>query len=68
MQIPSVLALSLEEAKQRLETAGIAYTVETLLPPRDNEADFAEQKVRKYVVRQQMQPDDILKITIVYRI
>ena len=68
MQIPSVLALSLDEAKQRLETAGIAYAVETLLPPRDNEADFVGQKVRKYVVRQQMQPDDILKITVVYRI
>ena len=68
MQIPSVLALSLDEAKQRLEAAGIAYAVETLLPPRDNEADFAEKKVRKYVVRQQLQPDNTLKITVVYRI
>ena len=34
MQVPNVLALSLDEAVKRLEEAGVAYEVKVLLPPR----------------------------------
>lgn len=67
MQVPNVLALSLEEAVRRLEEAGVAYEVKVLLPPRESEADYEEKEVRKYVVRQQVLPDDKLVLTIVYR-
>ena len=67
MQVPNVLALSLEEAIKRLEEAGVAYEVKVLLPPRESEADYGGKEVRKYVVRQQVLPDDKLVITIVYR-
>lgn len=67
MQVPNVLALSLDEAIKRLEAAGVEYQVQVLLPPRDSEADFAGKQVRKYVVRQQALPDDKLVLTIVYR-
>ena len=67
MQVPNVLALSLDEAVRRLEEAGVAYDVKVLLPPRESEADYEGKEVRKYVVRQQALPDDKLVLTIVYR-
>ena len=67
MQVPNVLALSLEEAVKRLEEVGVAYEVKVLLPPRESEADYEGKEVRKYVVRQQALPDDKLVLTIVYR-
>lgn len=67
MQVPNVLALSLDEAVKRLEEAGVAYEVKVLLPPRESEADYEGKEVRKYVVRQQALPDDKLVLTIVYR-
>ena len=67
MQVPNVLALSLDEAVRRLEEAGVAYEVKVLLPPRECEADYEGKEVRKYVVRQQALPDDKLVLTIVYR-
>lgn len=67
MQVPNVLALSLEEAVKRLVEAGVAYEVKVLLPPRESEADYEGKEVRKYVVRQQVLPDDKLVLTIVYR-
>ena len=67
MKVPNVLALSLEEAIKRLAEAGVAYEVKVLLPPRESEADYEGKEVRKYVVRQQVLPDDKLVLTIVYR-
>ena len=67
MQVPNVLALSLDEAVRRLEEAGVAYEIKVLLPPRESEADYEGKEVRKYVVRQQALPDDKLVLTIVYR-
>lgn len=67
MQVPNVLALPLEEAVQRLEAAGVQYEIKVLLPPRDSEADFVGKVVRKYVVRQQVLPNDRSVLTIVYR-
>ena len=67
MQVPNVFALSLDEAVKRLEEAGVAYEVKVLLPPRESEADYEGKEVRKYVVRQQVLPDDKLVLTIVYR-
>jgi hypothetical protein len=67
MQVPNVLALSLDEAVKRLEEAGVAYEIKVLLPPRESEADYEGKEVRKYVVRQQVLPDDKLVLTIVYR-
>ena len=67
MQVPNVLALSLDEAVKRLEEAGVAYEVKVLLPPRESEADYEGKEVRKYVVRQQVLPDNKLVLTIVYR-
>ena len=67
MQVPNVLALSLEEAVRRLEEADVGYEVKVLLPPRESEADYEGKEVRKYVVRQQVLPDDKLVLTIVYR-
>ena len=67
MQVPNVLALSLDEAVKRLEEAGVAYEVKVLLPSRESEADYEGKEVRKYVVRQQVLPDDKLVLTIVYR-
>ena len=32
MQVPNVLALSLDEAVKRLEEAGVAYEVKVVLP------------------------------------
>ncbi|MBQ5707045.1 MAG: hypothetical protein IIV69_02100 [Peptococcaceae bacterium] len=61
------MALSLDEAVKRLEEAGVAYEVKVLLPPRESEADYEGKEVRKYVVRQQVLPDDKLVLTIVYR-
>ena len=52
---------------RRLEVAGVEYEVKVLLPPRENEADYEGKEVRKYVVRQQVLPDDKLVLTIVYR-
>ena len=67
MQIPNVLALPLEEALKRLTEAGVEYEIKVLLPPRESEADYEGKEVRKYVVRQQVLPDDKLVLTIVYR-
>lgn len=67
MQIPNVLALPLEEALRRLEEAGAEYELRVLLPPRDSEEDFAGRAVRKYVVRQQLLPDNKTVLTVVYR-
>ncbi len=67
MQVPSVLALPLEEALRRVEAAGLQYEIKVLLPPRDSEEDFAGKEVRKYVVRQDILSDDKLALTIVYR-
>lgn len=67
MQVLNVLALSLDEAIRRLEEAGVAYELKVLLPPRESEADYEGKEVRKYVVRQQVLPDDKLVLTIVYR-
>ncbi len=67
MQVPNVLALSLEEALKRLAEAGVEYEIKVLLPPRESEADYEGKEVRKYVVRQQALPDDKLVLTIVYR-
>ena len=67
MQVPNVLALSLDEAVKRLEEVGVAYEVKVLVPPRESEADYEGKEVRKYVVRQQVLPDDKLVLTIVYR-
>ncbi|MDY4920325.1 MAG: hypothetical protein SO119_04530 [Phascolarctobacterium sp.] len=66
--IPNVLALSLEEASRRLHAAGIDFTTEVLLPPRDSEEDFRGKEVRKYVVRQRELPCDKLVLTLVYRV
>lgn len=67
MQVPNVLALPLDEAMRRLEAVGAAREVKVLLPPRDSVADFEGKEVRKYVVRQQVLPDDKVVLTIVYR-
>lgn len=67
MQVPNVLALPLEEAVKRLVEAGVEYEFKVLLPPRESEADYEGKEVRKYVVRQQVLPDDKLVLTIVYR-
>lgn len=67
MQVPNVLALPLEEALKRLAEAGVEYEINVLLPPRESEADYEGKEVRKYVVRQQVLPDDKLVLTIVYR-
>lgn len=67
MTVPNVLALPLAEAARRLEAAGFSYEVEVLLPPRDREECFADQDVRKYVVRQRSLSDDKLVLTVVYR-
>jgi hypothetical protein len=52
---------------RRLEAAGVECEVKVLLPPRESEADYEGKEVRKYVVRQQVLPDDKLVLTIVYR-
>lgn len=67
MAAPIVLALPLAEAARRLENSGFTYEVETLLPPRDSEADYEGQEVRKYVVRQRELSANRLALTIVYR-
>ena len=67
MAAPIVLALPLAEAARRLENSGFTYEVETLLPPRDSEADYEGQDVRKYVVRQRELSANRLALTIVYR-
>ena len=67
MQVPNVLALPLEEALKRLNEAGVEYEIKVLLSPRESEADYEGKEVRKYVVRQQVLPDDKLVLTIVYR-
>lgn len=67
MTAPIVLALPLAEAARRLENSGFTYEVETLLPPRDSEADYEGQEVRKYVVRQRELSANRLALTIVYR-
>ena len=67
MQVPNVLALPLKEALKRLTEAGVEYEIKVLLPPRESEADYEGKEVRKYVVRQQVLPDDKLVLTIVYR-
>ena len=67
MAAPHVLALPLAEAVRRLEEAGYTYEVESLLPPRDREEDYAEDAVRKYVVRQRELSANRLALTIVYR-
>lgn len=67
MQVPNVLALPLDEAMRRLEAVGAVCEVKVLLPPRDSVADFEGKEVRKYVVRQQVLPDDKVVLTIVYR-
>lgn len=67
MTAPIVLALPLAEAARRLENSGFTYEVETLLPPRDSEADYEGQEVRKYVVRQRELSANKLALTIVYR-
>jgi len=67
MQVPNVLALPLKEALKRLNEAGVEYEIKVLLPPRESEADYEGIEVRKYVVRQQVLPDDKLVLTIVYR-
>ncbi|MGM9583265.1 MAG: hypothetical protein ACI3WU_06080 [Phascolarctobacterium sp.] len=68
MSIPSVLALSLEEASRRLTEAGLEHEVEVLLPPRDREEDFTGKAVRKYVVRQQALSCNKILLTVVYRV
>ncbi len=67
MAIPQVLALPLEEAVRRLEEAGCTYEVQLLLPPRASEADYENQAVRKYVVRQRALSSNKIALTIVYR-
>lgn len=67
MTAPIVLALPLAEAARRLENSGFTYEVETLFPPRDSEADYEGQEVRKYVVRQRELSANKLALTIVYR-
>ncbi len=67
MQVPNVLALPLEEALKCLTDTGVEYEIKVLLPPRESEADYEGKEVRKYVVRQQVLPDDKLVLTIVYR-
>ena len=67
MAAPHVLALPLAEAVRRLEEAGYTYEVESLLPPRDSEEDYAEAAVRKYLVRQRELSANRLALTIVYR-
>lgn len=67
MNTPQVLALPLKEAERRLMEAGYTCEVQLLLPPRASEADFAEQKVRKYVVRQRVLSANRIALTIVYR-
>lgn len=67
MAAPHVLALPLAEAVRRLEEAGYTYDVESLLPPRDSEEYYAEDAVRKYVVRQRELSANRLALTIVYR-
>lgn len=67
MAAPIVLALPLAEAARRLESNGFTYEVETLFPPRDSEADYEGQEVRKYVVRQRELSANRLALTIVYR-
>ena len=66
MAAPHILALPLAEAIRRLEE-GYTYEVESLLPPRDSEEDYAEDAVRKYVVRQRELSANRLALTIVYR-
>jgi len=63
----NVLALSLDEATKRLESAGMKFTVQVLLPPKDSNEKFVGKDVRKYVVRQQMLSDDKMSLTVVYR-
>ncbi len=63
----NVLALPLEEAAKRLESAGMKFTVQVLLPPRYSKEKFAGKDVRKYVVRQQMLSDNKIALTVVYR-
>ncbi len=67
MIVPDVLALPLEEAAYRLKAAGVTYEVQSLLPPRACEEDFADRQVRKYVVRQRELSSNRLALTIVYR-
>ena len=67
MQVLNVLALPLEEALKRLAEAGVECEIKVLLPPRESEAVYEGKEVRKYVVRQQVLPDDKLVLTIVYR-
>lgn len=67
MEAPQVLALTLDEAVRRLEAAGCTYEVQSLLPPRACEADFAGKVVRKYVVRQRQLSANRLALTVVYR-
>lgn len=67
MEIPQVLVLPLDEALRRLEAAGCTCEVQSLLPPRACEADFAGKAVRKYVVRQRQLSANRLALTIVYR-
>ncbi|MCD8198610.1 MAG: hypothetical protein LUD24_00230 [Phascolarctobacterium sp.] len=62
-----VLALPLEEAAKRLESAGMQFTVQVLLPPKCSKENFVGKNVRKYVVRQQMLPDNKMSLTVVYR-
>lgn len=68
MEMPDVLALPLDEAACRLEQAGWSWEVQSLLPPRDKEENFAGQAVRKYVVRQQLLSANRLVLTVVYRL
>ena len=68
MEVPNLLALSLEEAEHRLQAAGMEFEVQLLLPPRDSEEDFAGKPVRKYVVRQQVLSANKVGLTIVYRL
>lgn len=67
MEFPNVLALPLEEAERILQEKKIQYDVQLILPPREDESEYALQHVRKYVVRQQVLSDDKLVLTIVYR-
>lgn len=68
MDMPNVLALPLDEAACRLEQAGWSFEVQSLLPPRGKEEDFAGQAVRKYVVRQRLLSANRLVLTVVYRL
>ncbi len=68
MNIPSVLGLQLTEAERRLQKAGISFSVEVTLPPRESSASYDMSQVRQYVVRQQVLSDDKLVLTVVYRV